>query len=526
MPPDDDLSALEAQLDPAGRAVLALMRRYLDSLQATIDGLRGDLARRDEQIATLQQMLFGRRSEKTPHVPRIRTEVEALRASEPFAALDPASADVAGDAPTARQRGRAKSEAARRAAKDKRRALPIVEQVVEVAPEQLPTGYTLADFAQLGQGSVVERIEHVREHLQVTRYRLQTLQSRDRKHILTASTPPSVTEGTQYGASVYAHVVVSKCLDTIPQHRLERILERAGCRIARSVLCNMFHRSAELLEPIWRRLVELAAHSPYLNADETPQPVMDQDGCRRGYIWTLLSADVAAYVFSDTRAAETPNHLLAGTKGYLQVDGYSGYAAVCRPEGRTRVGCWAHVRRKFYEARTSVPEADEAIGLVARLYRVEYEAAERDLLGSDAHRLLRQTHSRPLVDDFEKWLAEQAGLHPPKSKMGEAIKYASKQMKHLRRFLDDPSLALDNNASERALRIIALGRKNFLFVGHDEAGHNLAVLQTIVATCRLADVHPADYIADVLIRVQTVPASRLDELLPMNWKPPASPPAP
>lgn len=527
MPADDDIAALEAQLDPAGRALIAMMRRYMDSLHALVEQLRGDLARRDETIAVLQRQLFGQSSEKKKgrtKVPRIADDIAAARAREPFSPLD----DVEPNAPppanpdgeqTARQRGRAKSGAARAAAKTKRKALPVVERDIDVTPEQLPEGYTREDFKPLGNGTVVERIEHVREHLLVLRYRLVTLQSKDRQHIITAKAPPSVTEGALYGPRLHAHVVVSKCLDAIPLHRQEKMLERAGCRIGRSVLCKMFHRAADLLEPIWRRLTELGARDTYVNFDETPQPVLDEEGCRQGWIWTMLTSNIAAYLFSDTRAGDTATNILAGTTGYLQVDGYAGYHAVCGPKGRTRVGCWAHVRRKFYDARANFPEANEAIELTASLYRLEADIAERGQWGAPAHAAMRDEHSRPIVEAIEKWIDDHAGLHPPKSSLGVAITYARNQRKHLREFLGDPNLRLDNNASERALRIIALGRRNFLFVGHDAAGRNLAILQTIVATCRLNDVLAYEYIADVLVRLQTHPSNRLDELLPMNWRP-------
>ena len=160
------------------------------------------------------------------------------------------------------------------------------------------------------------------------------------------------------------------------------------------------------------------------------------------------------------------------------------------------------------------------LDLIVRLYKVEYKAAELGVLGTEDHLALRQQHSKPVLDAILDFYEQHRDRHPPKSPMGSALTYLGNQWDSLERFLEDPKLALDNNASENALRIHALGRKNFLFVGHDDAGHNLAVLQTIVATCRLHDVNPYDYITDLLIRTQTHPQHRIDELLPMNYKPP------
>lgn len=292
--------------------------------------------------------------------------------------------------------------------------------------------------------------------------------------------------------------------------------------MARSTLTDLFHRSAGLLEPIHGRLLQLVAASPYVNADETSQPVMDEEKCRRGFIWTFIASAelIIAYVFSPNRSGETPIEVLRGTTGFLQVDGYTGYNQVCLPDGRKRLGCISHCRRYFHKARDKCPEeADHSIEVIRQLYQVEYDAAERDILGTDAHRLLRQQRSAPLLAEWKVWLEARKDLFVPKSPTGRAIRYTINQWDYLTRFLKDAKVRLDNNISEGALRIIALGRDNFRWVGHDESGHNLAILQTIVATCVANGVNPQDYITDVLLRVQTHPASRIDELLPMNWTP-------
>ena len=308
----------------------------------------------------------------------------------------------------------------------------------------------------------------------------------------------------------------------MPLNRVAKRFCRAGLHIGRSTLTDLYHRTANLLAPIHHRLLEIVAGSTYVNADETSQPVMDDKKCRRGYIWTFIASGIIAYVFSATRSGSTPVEVLRGTTGNLQVDGYTGYNQVCLPNGRKRIGCIAHCRRYFHKARDNCPvEADHCIGVIRELYQVEYEAAERDVLGTDTHRLMRQHRCGPLLDEWKGWLEEKKGEHIPKSPMGRAIRYTLGQWKFVTRFLSDAKLRLDNNISEAALRIIALGRDNFRWVGHDESGNNLAILQTIVATCVANDVNPQDYITDVLLRLQTHPASQLDDLLPMNWQPAA-----
>jgi len=338
-----------------------------------------------------------------------------------------------------------------------------------------------------------------------------------------AQPPPGVIEGGHYGPGLYAHVITSKCADSLPLYRIEKMLERAGCPIARSTLCDFFHRGADLLRPIYRRLLDVAKHDPYLHADETTLKVQRKGECLRGWIWALLSKQAIAYVFDESRSGAVANRLLSGTEGFLVIDGYAAYNGVVGKNGRTRVGCWGHARRKFFEAMRTVPEAREILDLIVELYRIEHRAAERNILGTDAHRLLRNTESKSVIEEMDAWVDERIDTFPPRSNMGKALKYASNQRTALSRFLDDPKLPLDNNFAERGLRAIAIGRKNFLFAGHIEGAQNLAVLQSIVATCNLHRVNPYEYIKDLLIRIQHHRNADIDQLLPWNWKPPPEP---
>jgi transposase len=227
-----------------------------------------------------------------------------------------------------------------------------------------------------------------------------------------------------------------------------------------------------------------------------------------------------AYVFSPSRSSETPERVLEGTAGKLVADAYKGYDRVTLPGRRVRAGCLAHVRRKFFDAQSTAPDAaKQAMDFILEVYKIERPALDADLLGTPEHLEMRQTASRAVMNDFKAWLDAEQPRHPPKGPMGEAISYALGQWDALTLFLTDPHLPIDNNASERALRVAALGRKNFLFVGTNEAGENLAGLYSLIATCEANGVNPVAYLADVLIRVQVHPASRIDELLPHNWRP-------
>ena len=246
----------------------------------------------------------------------------------------------------------------------------------------------------------------------------------------------------------------------------------------------------------------------------------------KGYIWTFLGhddadgADLIAYRYSDSRSGDTPCDVLGGTAGTLVVDAYTGYNRVTTPEGRVRAGCLAHVRRKFFAAESSAPEdSAQAMQLILRVYEVEAEAKRLGVVGSKKHLELRQAKSAKQMSQFKTWLTEKRSLHPPKSPMGKAITYALGQWETLRKFLGDAKIPVDNNAAERALRVVALGRENYLFATTQQSAQNIAGLYSIIATCEAAGVNPTEYIQDVLHRTASHPASKLDQLLPHRWKP-------
>lgn len=293
--------------------------------------------------------------------------------------------------------------------------------------------------------------------------------------------------------------------------------------MSRSTLTDLFHLAAEVLSPIFVRLLQQIARAEVVWADETPMRVLDVKKTSLGYLWTFLTQNekgewLIGYRFSMGRAGKTPKEVLGGTTGSLVVDAYTGYNSVTVPTGRVRVGCWAHVRRKFFDALSKTTEAQIVLDSILALYRVEHEARKADVVRTLAHRALRQQRSRPVLEALHVYLTQQQPLHLPKGPMGQAIAYALNQWQALCCFVDDERLPLDNNRSEGALRKAALGRKNFLFVGHVAAGENLAGLYALVATCEANGINPEAYLADVLLRVQTHPNSRLDELLPHEWK--------
>lgn len=484
-------------------------RDKAEKLEAEVRDLRGELASMQGTLEKLQRHVFGKRSEK------ITPLATALR--------DPARAEA--DRIAALQTRRENAE------KKRQLVTRRIEHKVRDDQKTCPKcgGH---DFSKLGDGLMTELYELVPAIVERQLHVQEKLRCRCGESIIIADGPVKVFDKARVGPNFMAQVVVSKCADALPLHRQAKAYRRVGVQVNDSTLGDYFHRCAEITKPLSDRLLEVVAEKEIVLADETSHRVQAKGKTRRSWLWSFIGRDEAdreliAYVFSPSRSSETPERVLEGTAGKLVADAYKGYDRVTLPGKRVRAGCLAHVRRKFFDAQSAAPEAaKQAMDYILEVYKIERTALDADLLGTPEHLEMRQTASRAVMDEFKAWLDAEQGRHPPKGPMGEAIGYALGQWDALTLFLTDPHLPIDNNASERALRVAALGRKNFLFVGTDEAGENLAGLYSLIATCEANGVNPVDYLADVLIRVQTHPASRIDELLPHHWSPPqAQPPA-
>ena len=499
---------MTTELDAATAKVAAATAEVADA-KTTIAEQSATLAKLSEQFASvqatvekLQRHVFGKRSEKMPPV------AEAIR--------DPARAEA--DRLAALQTRRENAEKKRQLVTRK------IEHKVRDDQKVCPScgGH---DFTPLGAGAMTELYELVPAMVERQLHIQEKLRCKCGEGIVTADPPERVYDKARFGPTFMAQVVVSKCADSLPLHRQAKAYRRVGVQVNDSTLGDLFHRTAELTKPLSDRLLHLVAAKEIVLADETTHRVQEKGKTRTAWLWSFIARDEAekeiiAYVFSRSRSGETPVRVLADTIGKLLVDGYSGYNKVTLPGGRERAGCLAHLRRKFFDAQSAAPDAARrAMDFILEVYRIERAALDADLLGTPEHLAMRQTRSRAVMDEFKAWLDAERPRHPPRGPMGEAISYALGQWNALTLFLTDAHLPIDNNASERALRVAALGRKNFLFVGHDEAGENLAGLYSLIATCEANDVNPVAYLADVLLRVQTHPAARIDELLPHNWTP-------
>jgi len=340
--------------------------------------------------------------------------------------------------------------------------------------------------------------------------------------VKTATKPPQPIEKSTAGASLLAQVIVAKTADHLPLHRQEKIFERHGVDISRKTMGGWLAQCADLLKPLYGSMKEVLFQSKVIGTDDTSVKVLDVKlpFARTGRIWPYYGdADhpVILYDYTATRERAGPEEFLKGYRGYLQADAYSGYDAFFKDPARglIEVGCWAHARRYFHKALESdQARMGPALLLIAQLYRVEKQARS---LGSGERLRLRQLQSQPILEKLRNYLLEIQGEVLPKSPEGRAVRYTLKNWTALTRYGEDGDLQIDNNAAERAIRGVAVGRNNWVFFGSDEGGKTAAVLRSFVASCERVGVDPFVWLKDTLSRIADHPITRIAKLLPHNW---------
>jgi transposase len=515
----DDIEALKA---------MVLAERCSRRLAETVASENVEQADRNEERADrlerlleeLRWALYGRRSEKLS-ADQLELAFEDIETA--IAALEAESDDAAPARPAIRRRRTNRGSLPKH--------LPRIEVVVE--PEE----------AVCGCGHALHRIgEDVSERLDIVPARLQVIVTRRPKYacraceggVIQAPVPARLIEGGLPTEATVAQVLVSKYADHLPLYRQAQIYARAGARLDRSTLAHWVGRAAFELRPIFEHLVATMKGSTKLFMDETPAPVLDpgRGRTKTGYLWALARDDrpwggsdppAVAYFYAEGRGGEYGERFLAGFSGILQVDGYAGYKRLTargRPGGAVTLAyCWAHARRKLYEIARADGSAIAKEGLqrIAALYAIE---AEIRGLAAEERLASRERRSKPLVGDFTQWLRAARARVSGKSRLGEALRYIDNHWDGLRVFLRDGRVELDSNAVERSIRPIALNRKNALFAGHDEGGRNWGVIASLVETAKLNDVDPQAYLTKTLERlVDAHPMSRIDELMPWNFRP-------
>jgi transposase len=343
--------------------------------------------------------------------------------------------------------------------------------------------------------------------------------------VKTATKPAQPIEKSTAGASLLAHVIVSKIADHLPVHRQGKILERFGVQVPDQTMCGWMRQSAELLEPLYGELKDFVLSSKVTGTDDTPVRVLDKSiegTTRKGRFWPYLGDQhhrAVVFDYTPTRERAGPEKFLKDYQGYLQADAYVAYDSFFTDpaRGMVEVACWAHTRRHFHKALDTDPGRMGAVlAYIAQLYAIEKRARQSAIEGDDL-RILREQASMPVLAKLKEYLLKIRDEALPKSEAGKAIAYALKNWVALNRYCQDGDLSIDNNHTERSLRGIAVGRHNWMFVGSDRGGKTMAILRSFVGSCELAKVDPFAWFQDVLSRVAEHSIQKLVELLPHRW---------
>ena len=506
---------LQRQVDDAeqtagqARQQVAELQRVLDETADSYAKLQQDHAASLEQLAWYKRWVHGQRRERV---------VEGEGQGHLFDLSPPGDAEV----PVAAEPGQQVAAHTRRRRREfDLSGLPHHRHESDLPPEEKVCGGCGRAKDRIGE-DVTRILEHVPSKLEVHEHVRPKYACRYCKDGVSSPPPPTrpIARGIA-GPGLIAQIVVSKFGDHLPLYRLEDILVRHGLHIGRSTLCDWVSAAAVLLEPLYQLQKQLVLRSPVMWTDDTPVKVMvgGEEGSRQGRFWTYVGDDehpYSVYDFTMSRSRDGPQQFLRTFRGYLHADAYAGYDAVYLGSGSqiVEVACWAHARRKFFDARSNYPrEAHQVLEWIRQLYDIEDRARP---LSVDARRELRQLEAEPVLDKLEAYLDTLASTVLPKSALAKAVTYARNQWSALRCYTTDGRLTIDNNVSERTLRHQAIGRKNWLFLGSENAGPRAAVLYTILTGAKRHRIEPWAYLRELLVRTHAAD-SQLDKMLPDRW---------
>ena len=496
----------------------AALKRIIAAMAQDAVNAQAEIAKLKFQLARYRRAEFGRSSEKLAReAEQLELAIETLE-SDQAERLTMAFPEAAGVV-----------ESAVEAQKPARRPLPDHlprEEVFHPADHACPScGGALRRIGE----DVTETLDYVPGRFKVVRHVREKLSCRACDTVVAAPAPDHAIPPGRAGAGLLAHIVVSKYDDHLPLYRQGEIYAREGVILETSTLSGWVGATAATLKPLVDALAADVVASDTLHVDDTPVPVLapGTGKTKTGRLWVYVRDErpfaggrppAALFRYSQDRKGEHPRAHLKEFAGVIHADGYAGFNELFAGNRITEAACWAHVRRKFFDvhAATASPIAKEALDRIGQLYGVEETIKG---LPSEHRRRERQQRSKPIADALAAWADEIVRKLSRKSELAGAFRYMRGRRTALGRCFDDGRLALDNNPAERALRCVAIGRKNYLFAGSDAGGRRAAALYSLIESAKLNRLDPQRYLADVLARIADHPARAIAQLLPWNWKP-------
>ena len=493
----------------------------VESLKALVLAKQTEIENLNLLILKLKRMHFGQRSEKlSADIAQLELLLEDLEASQ--AAADPLPEQVVTSV--------AKEKSARKPA---RRPLPsgLPREIQTLAPKHEACPDCGGKLRALGE-DISEVLEYVPAHWKVICTVRPKLSCGGCSRIVQEPAPHRPIDKGLAGPGLLAHVLVSKYADHLPLYRQSEIFARTGVEIDRSTMADWVGGASRTLRPLVEALKAYVLSTEKLHGDDVPVPVLEPGSgkTKTGRLWTYVRDDRPAgcntasavwFGYSPDRKGEHPAEHLKNYSGILQADGFAGFNRLYETGRITEAACWAHVRRKFFDLHKghASPVAKEALDRIGQLYGIEKEVRGRP---PEERQRVREARSRPLLDDMHAWLKAAMSKLSRKSELAKAIHYALERWHALMVFVSDGRVEMDNNAAERALRTVAIGRKNYLFAGSDAGGERAAAMYSLLGSAKLNGIDPEAYMTEVLRRIADHPIRRIEELLPWNLFPAAA----
>jgi transposase len=515
--------------DPAAlKLIIATISRQRDEAQLKAQELEVQKLRLEVELLRLKKWYYGPRADKLD-VGQMLLEFAVALEKRPVNAddLSPGSAGSTTADASATVR-RVKPGRRNIAALDK---LPVIPAVHDLNSDQKRCPCCGNEREKIGQETTWQieyfpgyfaRVEH-----QQVKYACKHCEANaDNPQITLAEKPLQPIDKGMAGPGLLAYVITSKFADHMPLYRQQSVFARNGFEIDRSTLSLWAGDVADLVKPLYQCMIDRVLLSHVIGTDDTVMPMLARQKTRQARMWIYLGDQDHPYnVFDFTlsRSRDGPARFLKNYNQVLLADAYGGYDGICVEKQIIQAGCWSHARRKFVDAQTLSPAiAAEALGLIGELFAIEQRARE---MSCDDRLALRQVQSRPVVErlngELLKWKQQLLPKHP----MAEAIGYVLNQWQPLTAFLADGAIPIHNNLTEQQMKRIALGRKNYLFVGNERGGHTAAILSSLTSTCRRHDINPQLYLTQLLANLPTTPISQLDLWLPDEWKRRQNPPS-